>query len=65
MDSDKLKGLPQAVAALLSVKDHVDKTKEKSGKIPCQCGGELHFVVAQNNGHVHANCPSCGISFME
>lgn len=59
------KKIPKAIVALLAVKDHVAKTKEKSGKIPCQCGGELHFAVAQNNGHVHANCPSCGISFME
>lgn len=65
MEDNKRKGLPKAVAALLDVKDHVAKTKEESGKIPCQCGGELHFAVAKINGHVHANCPSCGISFME
>lgn len=62
---DKRKGMPKAIAALLNIKDHVANTKEESGKIPCECGGELHFAVAQNNGHVRANCPSCGISFME
>lgn len=62
---DKYKGIPKAVAALLMIKEHVAKTKEKSGKILCQCGGELSYVVTGNNGHVHANYPSCGISFME
>lgn len=57
--------IPKAIVALLAVKYHIGITKAKSGKIPCQCGGELHFAVAGNNGHVRANCPSCGISFME
>lgn len=55
----------KALIAMVSVKEHYAKTKEQSGKIPCQCGGELHYVVASLNGHVHAKCNSCGISFNE
>ena len=65
MEDKELKKLPKAIVALIAIKDHVWKTKQESGKIPCQCGGELHFSVAKINGHVRANCPSCGISFME
>lgn len=55
----------RSIAAMVSIKDHVAKTKEQTGKIPCECGGELHFSVAKLNGHVWARCNSCSISFIE
>jgi hypothetical protein len=53
------------VTALILIKDHVKKTSAQSGKIKCQCGGELVYSIAAVNGHVHAACKSCGIRFME
>lgn len=64
VDEIENKGIKVAIA-MAEIKDHVAKTKVKAGKIPCQCGGELHYVVASLNGHVHAKCNSCGISFNE
>lgn len=54
----------KAIVANFKIKDHYAKTNHNSGKIPCECGGELNYVIAKN-GHVHAKCKSCGISFME
>lgn len=65
MSKEEDKKIPKSIVALLAIKDHIAKTKEQSGKIPCACGGKLHYSAAKINGHVRANCPSCGISFME
>lgn len=55
----------KALVAMIAVKDHYAKTKEQTGKVPCECGGQLHYTVAQINGHVWAKCNSCDISFNE
>lgn len=55
----------QTIIAISIIKDHIKKTKEQQGKVKCECGGELHFTVAQVNGHIWAKCNSCGISFNE
>lgn len=55
----------KAIIAFLSVKDHYAKTKEQTGKVPCQCGGELHYTRVNINGHFWVKCNSCGISFNE
>jgi hypothetical protein len=55
----------KVLIAMISIKDHYAKTKKQSGKIACECGGELHYTVAQINGHVWAKCNSCGMSFNE
>lgn len=55
----------RTIAAMIAIKDYVSNTKVTFGKIPCECGGELHFTVAQLNGHVHAKCNSCTVAFME
>lgn len=55
----------RVIGALVTVKEHFSKTGERSGKIPCKCGGELQFTVAELNNHVWARCGSCGISFNE
>lgn len=55
----------KTLVAYTLVKDHYAKTKEQSGKIPCECGGEIHYTIASLNGHVWARCKSCGISFNE
>lgn len=57
--------IPKSLIALLNVKVHFEKTKERAGTIPCECGGELHFIVAVYNDHVAASCKSCEISFRE
>lgn len=55
----------KAMIAVAAIKEHCAKTKEQTGKVPCQCGGELHYAVASVNGHVWAKCDSCTISFNE
>lgn len=57
--------IPKSLIVLLKIKAHFEKTKERSGKIPCECGGEINFIVSQYNDHVAVNCKSCGISFRE
>jgi len=57
--------LEQSAAALNimeRVMNHVKETKQQTGKIQCDCGAQLAFVVAPN-GHIHAGCSSCKISF--
>lgn len=55
----------RVIVAANNIKDHIERTKKQSGKIQCQCGGNLHYTVAQINGHVWAKCDSCDISFNE
>lgn len=55
----------KAMVAISAIKDHHTRTKQPTGKVPCQCGGELSYVVASVNGHVWAKCNTCGISFNE
>lgn len=55
----------KAIRAIADIKEHVEKTKIKSGQIKCRCGGQLNYVVANLNGHVWANCKSCGFAFNE
>ena len=53
------------LGAYASIKDHIKKTKNKAGKIKCQCGGDLHYAVAETNGHIWAKCSSCTIAFSQ
>jgi hypothetical protein len=55
----------KALVAMASVKSHIGETNEQTGKVLCQCGGYLHYAVAQINGHVWAKCDSCSIAFNE
>lgn len=55
----------KVLGAYLKVKDHSEKTKQDHGKLPCECGGELHYAVAQGNGHIRVKCSRCEIAFME
>jgi hypothetical protein len=55
----------KAMIAVAKIKDHYKNTKEPNGKIKCDCGGDLHYAVAQINGHVWAKCNSCKLSFNE
>lgn len=57
--------IPKTLIAMLKVKAHFEKTQERSGKIRCECGGEINYIVAKYNDHVAASCSSCGISFRE
>lgn len=55
----------KAIRARADIKEHVEKTKIKAGQIPCRCGGQLNYVIANINGHIWASCKSCGLSFNE
>jgi hypothetical protein len=57
----------KVMLAIISIKDHVHETNKQSGMIKCQCGGEgdLHYAVAEINGHVWAKCTTCKIAFNE
>lgn len=48
------------------IKAQYEKTKEATGKIKCpECGGELHYTVAQINNHIHAKCNGCDMGWIE
>lgn len=53
----------KAIRAISDIKAHFEKTKIKGGQIPCRCSGDLNYVVVNTNGHIWANCKSCGLSF--
>jgi hypothetical protein len=53
----------KAIRAIADIKEYVEKTKIKAGQIKCRSGGDLNYVVANLNGHIWANCRSCGLSF--
>ena len=55
----------KVLVAMVSIKSHIKETNQQTGMVPCQCGGSLHYSVAQINGHVWAKCNSCSISFNE
>jgi len=55
----------KVIQSLIAVKVHYAETKEPTGKVPCQCGGELSYSVSSVNGHVWAKCNSCNMSFNE
>ena len=55
----------KTLIAMIAIKAHIQKTKQQSGKVPCQCGGELRYTAASINGHVWAKCNSCDIAFNE
>ncbi len=51
--------------AYLVVKQYIEKTGVKLGKVICpSCGGNLHYTQAESNGHIWGNC-KCGIGWME
>lgn len=52
------------IAMYVLAKSHFAKTKERTAKIQCVCGGQMTYAVASNN-HIRAKCPTCGQSFME
>ncbi|MES2428270.1 MAG: hypothetical protein V4560_14920 [Bacteroidota bacterium] len=55
----------KTLVACLNIKGYYNKTKYNPGQIPCDCGGELKYIVAESNGHIRAKCDACGIYFME
>lgn len=55
----------KTLTAFSKIKDRIKETKMNAGKLPCECGGELNYVVAEVNGHIWANCKTCKISFNE
>jgi hypothetical protein len=55
----------KALIALAAIKDHYAKTKQQSGFVPCECGGDICYTIASLNDHVHAKCKSCHLTFNE
>jgi hypothetical protein len=55
----------RTMSAYGTIKNHFNNTKQRQGKLPCSCGGELSFSVAELNDHVWARCSKCGVSFNE
>lgn len=55
----------KVLSAHAAIQHHIETTKETSGKVQCQCGGELNYIVSSTNGHIWAKCSGCGISFVE
>ena len=54
-----------SLKAFLLVKSHYQKTKQQTGTIKCECGGDLKFSVSVQHNHLHvaAKCSSCGVYF--
>ncbi len=55
----------KVLIAYLKIKEHYKATKINQGKLPCECGGQLNFTVAESNGHIWAKCTGCGVYFNE
>ncbi len=55
----------KTLIAYTKIKEHFNKTKDNPGKLPCECGGELKYIVTESNGHIRANCSTCHIHFMD
>lgn len=51
----------KTIGVLIAIK----KGNAPKGTVPCPCGGSVHYVKAQSNGHVHAKCDTCDLSLME
>ena len=54
-----------SLSAFAKVRNHFDLTKERHGKLKCDCGGDLNFKVSTVNDHISANCQKCGVSIRE
>ena len=54
-----------AVGAYVKVKEHYKNTKQNPGQLPCECGGQLNYTVAESNGHIWLKCKDCGIYINE
>jgi hypothetical protein len=53
------------LTAYLRIKDFLKTNKVDQGKIPCDCGGDVRFVVSGHNGHIWCRCTKCDIGFNE
>lgn len=48
---------------LMAVPDFEDRGVEHTA--PCPCGGMIHAVRAEYNGHIRAWCDKCNMRIME
>lgn len=53
------------LSMMLKAKQYAKETKQPTGNVPCDCGGQLKYVVSSYNGHIWGRCSSCGIAFNE
>ena len=54
-----------SISAYSLIQNHIVSTKERSGVVKCNCGGDLSFVVSSSNNHISFSCDKCGISGIE
>jgi hypothetical protein len=62
---EEIKEINTSTAKVIGVLMVIKKDNSNNGTVPCACGGTVHYVRAQLNGHVHAKCDTCDLSFME
>lgn len=55
----------KAINAHSNIKKHFSKTKERSGKLPCTCGGTVTYHIANGNDHIRAACDTCDLHIIE
>lgn len=58
-------GSSWALSTLLKVKEEIKIGEHGYGSMPCDCGGTIHYSVAEINGHARAACDKCKNSIME
>ena len=62
----KIKERATAVRTLLmDIKYAFKKTGKREGKIKCNCGGTIYYLVSTFNNHVHAQCNKCDKTIQE
>lgn len=54
---------PRIIDWLKAVPDFEDRGVEHTA--PCPCGGTIHAVRAEYNGHIRAWCDKCNMRMME
>lgn len=54
---------PEILEFLKAIPDFEDRGVEHTA--PCPCGGTIHAIRAEYNGHLHAYCDKCGARMIE
>lgn len=54
---------PELLEFIVAIPDFQDRGVEHTA--PCPCGGTIHAIRAEYNGHLHARCDKCGAALIE
>lgn len=61
---DEIQGVGlKTMRVYVKIQEHYRQTKQASGSVKCDCGGELRYSVASVNGHIWAACSKCTLAF--